>query len=223
MKRSAAALAALLTLAAAPPGGGWSSTAGLSPDGDPLLGNPAASVVLTEHVAYTCADCTRYALQSEAVLRLAYLPSGRLAIAVRLSAETPVDLALAMAARCGPPQRFFLNHSALLRGQPQWGPRIARATPAQRLRWHSGPLGSRNRAIAADLGLYAVMAGRGYDRLTLDRCLADPALAARITARSAAAKNDGITQTPGFSINGKLLQATRDWATLRPQLDQALR
>lgn len=200
----------------------WSNTITLTKGGH-LLGNPGAEVRLTEYVSYSCAKCTRYNIESDAVLRLAYIPSGRLAIEVHLLAENPVDLTAAMLAKCGPKERFFLNHNALLRSQAKWLPLLASATPAQRQRWSGADLGTRNRAIAADLKLYEAMATRGYDRLTLERCLNDQALAAQVTAQSAAARAAGVTQTPGFSINGKLLQHTTDWAGLRPQLDESLR
>jgi len=99
---------------------------------------------------------------------------------------------------------------------------VPHATAAQRQRWNHPDLAARNRAIAADLKLYDVMMSRGYDRQTLDRCLSDSALAARLKAASSAAIAAGVTRTPGFSIGGKLLRNTHDWATLRPQLDESL-
>lgn len=215
--------AALLGVAAAPQGMGWTNAINLSSAGNPVMGNPAAGVRLTEHVSYSCAECARYNIQSDAVLKLAYVPSGRIAIEVQLLAENPVDLAAAMLARCGAKERFFLNHNMLLRSQPKWLPMLRSATPSQRQRWTGPDLGTRNRAIAGDFGLYAVMAARGYDRLTVDRCLNDKVLGARIAAGSAAAIAAGAIETPGFSINGKLLEKTHDWASLRPQLDESLK
>ena len=159
---------------------------------------------------------------SSRIASAAYLPSGRVAVEVRLITQTPIDLAAAMLASCGDPARFPLNHNALLRSQARWTALLSHATSAQRQRWNQPDLGARNRAIAADLKLYDVMISRGYDRQTLERCLADPALAARLTAASSAAIAAGVTRVPGFSIGGKLLRNTRDWARLRPQLDESL-
>ena len=216
------ALAAVLLTAAAPPPGGWYRAVSLTPEGGHLIGNPQAAVRLIEYASYTCRDCAAYNLQSEGVLGLAYLPSGRVAVEVRLITQTPIDLAAAMLASCGDPARFPLNHNALLRSQARWTALLSHATSAQRQRWNQPDLGARNRAIAADLKLYDVMISRGYDRQTLERCLADPALAARLTATSSAAIAAGVTRVPGFSIGGKLLRNTRDWARLRPQLDESL-
>ncbi len=215
-------LVAMLLVAAAPPGG-WSRTIALNTDGSHLIGNPDAPVRLTEYASYTCRDCAAYNLQSEGVLGLAYVPSGRISIEVRLLTEAPVDLAVAMLASCGDPARFQLNHNALLRSQAKWMALLPHATGAQRQRWSHPDLGTRNRAIAADLGLYDIMTSRGYDRQTLERCLADEALAKRLKATSAAAIAAGVTKSPGFSINGNLLSNTHDWASLRPQLDESLK
>lgn len=222
LRIAAASLLAVLLGAAAPPAG-WTLVVSWTRDGGHLIGNPQAQVRLVEYASYTCRECATYNLQSEGVLGLAYLPSGRIAVEVRLLTETPVDLAAAMLASCGDSKRFPLNHNALLRSQAKWMELLPHATAAQRQRWNHPDLGTRNRAIAADLKLYEVMGSRGYDRQTLERCLADGAMAKRLKANSSAAIAAGVTQSPGFSINGKLLDSTHDWASLRPQLDESLK
>lgn len=222
MRFAAISLGAVLLSAAAPPAG-WTRAVSWTSEGGHLIGNPQAAVRLTEFASYTCRDCASYNLQSEGVLGLAYLPSGRVAVEVRLLTETPIDLAAAMLASCGNPSRFPLNHNALLRSQAKWMELLPHATAAQRLRWNHPDLGTRNRAIASDLKLYEVMGSRGYDRQTLEHCLADEAMAKRLQSASSAAIAAGVVQSPGFSINGKLLDSTHDWASLRPQLDESLK
>lgn len=214
--------AALLCAAAAPKSVGWSSTVTRTPAGQLVLGNPQAAVRLAEYVSYTCKDCARFQMQSDGVLLLAYLPSGKVALEVHPVIESPIDLTAAMLANCGPKEKFFMNHNALLRSQAQWIKPLAHASSVQRSRWAGADLGARNRAIAADFGLYAVMATRGYDRQSVERCLTDRAVADRITAQSVAARAAGVTKTPSFSLSGNLLKDTRDWASLRPQLDESL-
>ena len=223
LKSAAVAGAALLCLAAAPKSVGWSSSVSTTTDGYLLLGNPKAAVRLTEYVSYTCTGCARFQVQSDGVLLLAYLPSGRLAIELHPVIENPIDLTAAMLASCGPKEKLFMNHNALLRSQANWIKPLAHASSVQRSRWSGSELGTRNRAIAADFGLYAVMATRGYDRQSVERCLNDRAVANRITAQSVAAKAAGVTKTPSFSLGGNLLKDTHDWATLRPQLDESLK
>lgn len=217
------AAAMMLAVAAAPKTVAWSNTVTLGADGSHIIGNPEARVRLVEYVSYTCQHCVRYNLQSEGVLRLAYIPSGKLSIEVRQFPLGPVDVAAAMLATCGPKEKFFLNHNALLRSQDRWMGQMTHASAIQQQRWNHSDLGTRNRAIAADLKLYDVMATRGYDRQSLERCLTDKQAAAEIEAQRKSAETSGVVATPSFSINGNLLNDTHDWAALRPQLDESLK
>ncbi|MFN3517010.1 MAG: DsbA family protein [Novosphingobium sp.] len=202
---------------------GWSRALQRTSAGTNVLGNPQAKVRLTQYVSYTCTDCARFQVEADAVLQLAYVPSGRLAIEVHHVIRSPIDLTAAMLANCGPKEKFFLNHSALLFGQARWLKPLVSATATQRRRWEQADLGARNRAIAADFRLYDLMATRGYDRQNVEQCLIDRAMAARLEAQSQAASAAGVSATPGFAINGKLLLNTHDWARLRPQLDESLK
>ena len=226
MKRSARmailASATLLLTATAPKTVGWTHTVALTPEGGHLIGNPQAKVRLTEYMSYTCLDCATFAVQSDAALQIGYVSSGRVAIEVRSLVAGPVDLAAAMLANCGPPEKFALNHSALLRSQYRWRQTFERAGQAQKLRWMAGTLLSRGRAIADDMGFYAVMQSRGFNRSATDACLADAALANRIGEQSKAGYAAGIKTAPTFLINGTLLDQTHNWAELRPQIDTSL-
>ncbi|MFM5922719.1 MAG: thioredoxin domain-containing protein [Novosphingobium sp.] len=213
--------AVLLDTGAAPKTIGWNMTVAETPEGGHRLGNPDAKVRLVEYVSYASASSLRFEREAEGQLRLAYVASGKVSFEVRNLIRHPLDLTLAMLAGCGPKEKFFLNHAALIRSQDRWADMVKRATPSQRWRWTQSDIPSRNRAIASDLDLYEVMEVRGYDRLTVDKCLADKAAAAGITAQSDAAQDDGIERVPAFSINGKLLDIAT-WAQLRPLLDESL-
>lgn len=73
-------------------------------------------------------------------------------------------------------------------------------------------------AIANDFGFYRIMEQRGYDRPTVNRCLADEAMAKRLTAQTQAASNAGVEGTPSFMLDGILLTGTHDWQSLNLQL-----
>ena len=215
------AAAALLLTAAAPKTAAWNNTIAPTAAGGHLIGNPDAPVKLVEYVSYACPDCASFMIQSEAALQIGYVSSGKLSIEVRHLVQGPVDLAATMLANCGPPAKFALNHSALMRSQNRWRTALERAGTAQRQRWSNGALLPRGRAIADDMGLYAVMASRGYDRSATDKCLADQDLANRIGADSKAGYASGITTPPSFTINGSL-EPAHTWAELRPQIDASL-
>lgn len=210
--------AVLMCIGASAPARNWNATVTLTPGGGHLLGNPAAKVRLTEYISYTCPHCADFEVQSEAPLRLAYVAPGKLAIEVRHMIRDPIDMTVAMLTNCGDPAKFFLNHAALMRGQSKWIAPLAHPSEAQLARWQTGDTLASFRNIANDFKLYDVMATRGYDRLTVDRCLSDKAMAERLAAQQADAIKLGVENTPSFAINGDLLFATHDWSLLEPQL-----
>jgi protein-disulfide isomerase len=211
------AAAALLTTGAA--SGGWNQTVAETASGTHVLGNPAAKVKLTTFVSYTCPHCAQFETEAEAPLRLSYVAPGKLSIEVRHVVRDPVDLTAAMLTNCGAKEKFFLNHAAFMRGQSRWIAPMGAASAAQQQRWRNPDIGQRNRAIASDFGFYAIMASRGYDRTSVDKCLTDKAMEARLMKQSQEAVALGVRSTPGFAINGTVLVGTNEWALLRPQLD----
>lgn len=217
--RSLAVLVAGALSLAAGPAANWNATITLGPDGSHLLGNPKAAIRLTEYASYTCPHCAEFARQAEPPLRIAYVRSGKVAWEIKHLIRDPIDLTAAMLVNCGPKEKFFLNNAAFFGSQATWIKPLVSSTAAQQARWQNPDLGTRNRAIASDFHFYAIMATRGYDRVAVDRCLADAAVAKRIAAQSKAGAEIGVNGTPMFAINGDLLADTYDWSVLRPQLD----
>ncbi|MGX7952204.1 DsbA family protein [Tsuneonella sp. HG249] len=212
-----AAIAATTALAAS----NWLTTVDTAGGGH-RIGNPAAKVKLTEFVSYTCTHCGEFAQEGSNALDV-YVATGKVQLDVRHVVRDPVDLTAAMLANCGPAAKFPRNHAALILSQPKWLPVAQRATAGQKSRWYNGPGPERRRAIAADLKFYDTMIGRGYERVALDRCLSDEALAKRLTDQSAAdGKKWGVTSTPSFAIDGTMLAGTSTWNVLQVQLDARL-
>ncbi|MET0180435.1 MAG: thioredoxin domain-containing protein, partial [Novosphingobium sp.] len=179
----AIASAGLALVAAAPPARrDWNAVVARTPQGTHLLGSPAASVRLTEFVSYTCPHCAEFEREAEAPLRLTFVAGGQGSIEVRHFVRDPVDMTVALLTNCGPPAKFFANHTAFLRGQAAWIGPLTAPTPAQRARWTGGAFAQRTRAIAQDFGFYPIMRRRGYTPAQVDRCLADEALAERLAA-----------------------------------------
>lgn len=205
--------------AAATSGFGWNTTVTLSPQGGHMLGNPDAPIKVTEYVSYSCHFCAEFANQSEGPLRIGYISSGKVSFEVRNLLLNSFDLPLAMLVECGPKERFFLNHIAFYRRQQRWLDKLQDLTKAQTVRWGSGTMAQRNRAIASDLQLYDIMESLGFDRMQVDKCLTDEAAAARIKAQSDAALDLGVSGTPSFAINGSLMEDIHDWPALRRVID----
>lgn len=226
-KLATTALAAVATLsltaatkpARPPAAANWAVSASVTPEGYHVLGNPSAKLRVVAFVSYTCPHCSQFEVESEGQLKLGMIAPGKGAVEVRNFVRDPVDMTVALITNCVPANRFFALHTAFMRAQPQWIGPLANSTPAQRQRWTTGPFASRTRAIAADFKFYDFMAARGMDRPTMDRCLANEALATRLAQQTdEAVEKLGVTGTPSFMIDGILLAGTHNWDALRPQI-----
>lgn len=214
--RAAALALGAVSLAAA--GQGWMVTFAETDSGH-RMGDPEAPVQLIEFVSYTCPHCATFERLSEGTLKLGYVHQGKAAVEIKHLIRDRVDLAVAMLARCGAANKFFGNHTALMLAQPDWFATGAGLSPAQTARWETGSVGQRQQAIARDLGLYDIMAMRGYEPIELDRCLADRDAADAVLARSMAdADVYGVQGTPSFVINGELAEGVHSWPLLNDRL-----
>lgn len=215
---AALGLMAALTLAATAPRANWNTVVARTAAGANQLGNPAAKVTLTEYASMTCSHCADFEKEAGGALRMAYVFPGKLRWEIRNYIRDPIDLAWAMAANCGAKEKFFLNTAAILGSQKVWIKTAESAGQAQAARWQNRDLAQRNRAIAADFKIFEIMATRGYDRITMDKCLTDKAMEARLVAQTEAAEAAGVDSTPTFAIDGQVLVGTHDWSLLAPQL-----
>ena len=199
--------------------GNWNVRVEVTPSGSHVLGNPAAALKLSEFISYTCSHCANFDREASDRLRIYGIAQGKLSVEVRHLVRDPIDLTVAMLTNCGPPARFFANHTAFLRSQSQWMATANSATEAQQARWTAGTQKSRLQSIATDFGFFTIMEQRGYDRMTVERCLADPVMAQKLAAQTSEASRLGVEGTPSFLLNGALLAGTHDWASLKAQLD----
>ncbi len=200
----------------------WNGTV-VRADGAHAIGNPAAPNTLTEFVSYTCPHCGDFARTGDEALKIAYIAPGKVRLEIRHIVRDPVDLTAALLTWCGEPGKFPRNHAAIMHAQPRWLAAARATTTTQRHRWATGDLPTRTRAIAADLGFYAIMEPRGYSRAALDRCLSDTAMATRLSENSSRdTARFNVEGTPSFAIDGKLLADVHDWTTLQRRLGAPL-
>ena len=197
----------------------WHATISQS-DRATTVGNPEAEVRLTSFVSYTCPHCATFTIQGEPALQLAYIGSGKLKMEVRPVIRNPIDLVATMLVQCGDTDKFVRNHTMFMTTQRSWLPIAQRATQVQIARWTLADKSAARRAIANDFGFYGLMESRGYSRPTIDRCLADQAVADRLEANSQADfEQFGVRSTPSFAIDGERLDGVHGW----PELETALK
>ena len=209
------ALLALPATLVAAPAINWVSRVTISPIGGHRMGNPAAPTKVVEYVSYTCSHCAHFVNEASAPLKADYVKGGKVSVEARNAVRDKYDLTAALLARCGGTARFFGNHEALFATQDAWMPQIQRyeaqeTKPAEEI--------PALRDIGQKTGLYTLMRGRGFTSQQLDQCIGDPASMKHILAMTNEAwKQVKIGGTPGFTVNGKLVDGST-WDALRASL-----
>ena len=213
--------AAVLATAAAPQSAkDWRATASLSPTGSVLVGNPAAKVKLVEYLSFTCSHCAEFAHDSKAPLHDSLARRGVVRVETRAAVRDGFDLAAWSVARCAPVAQFSGLSGEIFAGQATWGERGNTWLQANSATMRSLPLPRQIRAFADGAGLTAIGARHGLTAAAFDRCLANPATGRQLDAMTKAAFAR-IPGTPGFEINGKLVDGVAAWSALQPALAAA--
>ena len=226
---SAIALAAAASLFAVSPGAAqkaaapadWSNRVSQSQVGGHVLGNPAATQKIVEYMSYTCPHCAAFDQESDPALADGFISKGKTSLEVRNFIRDPVDLTVALLARCGEPASFFRRHKGLLASQKAWMARGAALGRDGQAAWYQGDTNTRLKRIASDLGLYDEL--RRHAPLATDAqinaCLIDKAEQNKVLAMTKFATDTVKVQgTPSFTLNGKLLSDVYDWKSLEPLL-----
>ncbi|OYW44208.1 MAG: hypothetical protein B7Z08_00710 [Sphingomonadales bacterium 32-68-7] len=211
-------------IAAIPPPAGqsWVEVAAVTPEGGVRIGNPEAPLKLVEYASHTCHVCAEFSQQGAVPLD-GYVEKGVVSYEIRNLVRDPVDLTIAVLARCSGPGAFhplanqvWGNFDALMATVQSNGEALqqaSQAAPAQRLQ-----------AIGQASGLIEFFAERGISRDQAMQCLANTAQAEQIAeASDAQAQELNITGTPTFFLNGTRLQPT-SWGPNQagPGLEAAL-
>jgi protein-disulfide isomerase len=227
------AAAAALTLAAgagaAPPPvpakpaapASWLDTIVATPEGGFRQGNPNAKIKLLEFGALSCSHCAEFAHEGVPVIRAKYVATGKVSYEYRPYLLNGVDFAVSLLVLCQPPAGAVKLIDAFYGQQPTWIVPFTKPLPDDVMKkLPTLPENQQITAYAAAGGLDAFMRTRGMTRAKFDACTSDKAGIAKLTAiREDANKNYGLTGTPTFAINGKVLPETSNWAHLKPKLD----
>ena len=196
----------------------WTSRQWVSDSGGHGQGNPIATTRIIEFMSYTCPHCAHFEAESGDA-RKAYLRNGKVSFEVRNFVRDPVDMTVALLARCGDKAAFFRNHKALLESQPVWLAKAGAADKDTVKSWYVGAINDRLKKIATDLDLYAQMKALGFDQGATNACLTDKASQDAIVAMTAYARDVvKIEGTPGFTLNGERLDKVHDWTALEARL-----
>jgi protein-disulfide isomerase len=197
--------------------GNWSATVARTERGH-LIGNPEAETRLIEFISYTCPHCSDFAARGEPPLEIVLLQPGKITLEVRPVIRNGIDLAVTLLAQCGDPAQFKARHQMLMLNQAIWLGKARNAPASQQEIWQRGDKAARMNAVNA-LGLTAMLAARGQSTAELDACVSNDAAAKALLANDEAdAKEYGVSSTPSFALDGKLLADVHGWEALYPVL-----
>lgn len=218
-----AASAALLATAgtAQTSAAAWTEKVSQSDVGGHILGNTAAPQKIVEYMSYTCPHCAAFEQDSNPALASGFIASGKTSLEVRNFVRDPVDLTVALLARCGEPRSFFRRHKGLLASQKTWLGKAGSMGREGQAAWYQGDTNTRLQRIASDLDLYDEL--RRHAPLATDAqinaCLSNKAEQTKVLAMTKFATDSvKVMGTPSFTLGGKLLPDVYDWKSLEPLL-----
>lgn len=152
---------------------------------DKVMGKPDAPITIIEYASLTCPHCARFATTTMPKIKAEWIDTGKAKLIYRDLPTEPaaVSVGASMIAHCAP--NYFGVLSLLFEQQEQW------------MR-SSSPLAAIKKLVR--------LAGMTEDKV--DACLKDQGLANAIQARAQdGGSKYGISSTPSFVVNGKLVGA----------------
>ena len=204
---------------AAPDGAEWAQTSAVTDMGGVRLGNPDAPIKLVEYASHTCPHCATFAENSAEGIEN-YVNTGVVSYELRNQIHDPIDLTIAMLARCGDASTF---HPLARQAWQDLGTIVqtAQADPEALQAAAQAPEAERFQRIGEVSGLIDWFAARGISRDQAMQCLSQPDTAAQIVERSTQQSDElEVTGTPTFFINGSKLDAS-SWAEVEGALQRA--
>lgn len=196
-------LAAGLTGLAACDRGGGGGAASAPAEGDMTMGRANAPVTVIEYASATCSHCANFNEEVFPAFKARYIDTGRVHYVFRefLTAPEPVAAQAFMVARCAGRDRYFAVIDAFFRGQPEM---------------------FRTQDWRGTLLRIAQSAGMSEQQFTA--CIRDEAALNAINDRQErAVREQGVTGTPTFFVNGrKIAEGEVTLAQLAAAIDPLL-
>lgn len=204
--------------AAAPARTNWLTTVSRTEIGSHVLGNPKA-VRVVEYGSYTCSHCAHFEAVESPLIKQQLVATGKISFEFRNLLRDPLDLTVAMLARCGGPGRFYGNHKYLMATQKTWmdnAKNISAKTNGYLAHedFKNYMLGAFNEAKLA-----GIVKARGISVASARACLSDPvALKQIIDMSDDATIKLKLNGTPTFLVNGRIERSVYDLASLKAAL-----
>ncbi|HEY0112760.1 MAG TPA: thioredoxin domain-containing protein [Allosphingosinicella sp.] len=208
----------------AAPNGDWTQTVEETPQGGYRMGNPNAPVKLVEYGSISCSHCAEFSETATEPLKNNYVKSGQVSWEFRPYLLFPTDPGITMLLRCQGPTPFFHLADQLYADQANWAGKLQNLSAADQQQIQSMPAEERAAALVRLTGVDQFFRQRGMPESKVNSCLADKAGLQRLAEITDQGNREGVTGTPTFFINGKVVTLTsaQYWRELEPQLRSAI-
>ena len=218
---TAAAKGEPIAKVAAPTGKAWTDVVSKTPAGGYKMGNPDATLQLVEYGAITCPGCAQFSVQSTEELN-ELVNTGVVAMEFRPYLVHGVqDIPGFLLAQCSGPEAFFPLTEQLYADQQNWLGKISTVTEADQQAMQKMSPAEISNLLATRMGLIDFVKSRGVSEDQAKSCLTDkPAIDALIALTEKGSKDDGVTGTPFFLLNGAKLDAG-SWNQVKSKLVEA--
>jgi protein-disulfide isomerase len=151
------------------------------------LGSEDAPVTIVEYASMTCSHCADFHENTFPALKEKYIDTGKVRFVLREFPLDPLAAAGFMLARCRPSDQYFTMVDLLFDKQRQW-------------------------AYAQDpvTALLNIAKQAGFTQESFEECLTNQELLDAVNeVKDQGAKDFGVSSTPTFFINGRMLRGAR--------------
>lgn len=175
----------------------------------PYIGNPNATVTVVEFLDYQCPFCRRFYTNTYPEIKKNYIDTGKIKFVVRdfpLTSIHPESMASVIAASCAGEQggnsAYFKMYNEIYTQQNKVG--------IDRTIFFS----------SSDLRQWAQNIGLNMNKY--DKCIINPAQKTKAQKDEQAGIAAGVTGTPTFFINGKMIVGAQPYNVFKQAIDNAL-
>jgi protein-disulfide isomerase len=197
----------------------WLITVAETKQGSFIMGNPDAATKVVEYASYTCGHCATFEANDTPRLKQETVVTGKVSFEIRSLVRDPIDLTLAMLARCGGEKKFFANHQFLMANQKAISGRTDAITKPTADKLGKADYAGFMLDAYNEMKLGELMQQRGISDEQAKVCLSDKkALADLIAVTDAASATYKVTGTPSFLVNDKLAENIHNYDGLKPLL-----
>lgn len=197
----------------------WLLTFTKTKTGSHIVGNINAPKKITEYVSYTCGTCANFEANSAPKIKSQLVANGKASFEIRNFVRDPIDLTIAMLARCRGKGRFFGNHKYLLANQNAILNRTGRLSETTKQKLKTGDLQGFIINAYGEMGLSEFAAKRAISDAQAKKCMADTgAMNVILDMTENAGTQYGINSTPTILINGKVNKNAHDFASIKRYL-----